>query len=335
MKLSIAMCTYNGARYLPEQLASIAAQTRPPDELVVCDDCSSDETRAMLEEFKAQAPFPVRLYFNEQNLRVWKNFEKAIRLCEGDIIALCDQDDVWLPEKLERMAEAFVATPDAGLVFSDLEVVDENLRPLGYHAWHSLEFGKRGQALFRKGKAFNALITRNVVTGAAMAFRAEYRDLVLPVPKVSQRLLHDYWFALTISTVAELVPIKMPLVKYRVHPEQCNGLVPPRHTGDLRVDAARRLRDFPVQADYVFLVFERLSKFRGDPKYDKACAKLENRIKHTRVRAGWADQRYLWRVPSVITGLLRRRYHACAHPDSNGWRDAAIDLLPYKFRPER
>ena len=80
MKLSVAMCTYNGARYLQEQLESIAAQTRLPDELVVCDDCSSDGTRAILEEFKARVTFPVRLYFNEQNLRVWKNFEKAISL---------------------------------------------------------------------------------------------------------------------------------------------------------------------------------------------------------------------------------------------------------------
>ena len=332
MKLSVAMCTYNGARYLRGQLASIAAQTRLPDELVVCDDCSSDETRSILEEFKARAAFPVRLYFNERNLRVWKNFEQAIRLCEGDIIALCDQDDVWLPEKLERMEEAFVATPDAGLVFCDLEVVDDNLQPLGYRAWHALEFGERGQAMFRQGKAFNTLTTRNVVTGAAMAFRAEYRDLVLPVPEVSQWLLHDYWFALTISTVAKLVPIKTPLVKYRAHPNQHNGLGPPRSTGDPWVDAQNRMRDYPVQNQYLELILERLSKFRSNPQYDKACVKLENRIKHGQIRASWVNQRYLRRAWSVIRELLTRRYYDSVHPDSNGWRDALNNLTPYKLK---
>src|SRR5882762_9087557 len=100
MKISIAMCTYNGARYLREQLDSIAAQTRPPSELIVCDDNSLDETREIVAGFAASAPFPVRLGVNEQNLGSIRNFERAIKLCEGDLIALSDQDDVWLPEKL-------------------------------------------------------------------------------------------------------------------------------------------------------------------------------------------------------------------------------------------
>jgi len=319
---------------LREQLESIAAQTRPPDELVVCDDCSGDGTRAILEQFKAQAAFPVRLYFNEQNMGVLRNFAQAIRLCEGDIIALCDQDDVWLPEKLERTETAFATSPDAGLVFSDLEVVDEDLRPLGFRAWQTgwVEFREREQALFRKGKAFNVLITRNVVTGAAMAFRAGYRDLVLPVPEVSRWLLHDYWIALAISTVAKLVAIKVPLVKYRAHSEQQNGLGLPCSTGDPRVDAVRRIRDYTVRTHYLELLLERLSKFRSNPPYDEACAKLENRIKHMEARDNWANQRYLRRVSSVITELLARRYHDCSHPDSNGWRDAANDLVPYRLK---
>ncbi|MBC7931137.1 MAG: glycosyltransferase, partial [Rubrivivax sp.] len=96
-RLSIAMCTYDGGRYLAEQLASIAAQTRAPDELVVCDDRSRDETTSIVRRFAETAPFPVRLYVNEQNLGSTRNFEKAIGLCEGELIALSDQDDVWLP----------------------------------------------------------------------------------------------------------------------------------------------------------------------------------------------------------------------------------------------
>src|SRR3954470_17842517 len=94
---SVAMCTYNGARFLGEQLASVAAQTRPPDELVVCDDRSTDETASLVRDFAAAAPFRVRLHVNERNLGSTRNFERAVSLCEGDLIALSDQDDEWLP----------------------------------------------------------------------------------------------------------------------------------------------------------------------------------------------------------------------------------------------
>ena len=136
--ISIAMCTYNGARQLREQLDSIAAQSRCPDELVVCDDCSTDATRAILSEFSASAPFPVRLHFNEQNLGSTKNFERAIDHCLGDLIALCDQDDVWLPGKLVALEAEFDRAPNVGLIFTDAEVIDEAGKPTGYTLWQKL-----------------------------------------------------------------------------------------------------------------------------------------------------------------------------------------------------
>ena len=105
--VSVALCTYNGTRYLKDQIDSIASQTRVPHELVVCDDCSSDDTVKILEAFASRAPFPVRLSVNPTNLGSTKNFAQAIALCRGDIIALCDQDDVWHPAKLERLASVF------------------------------------------------------------------------------------------------------------------------------------------------------------------------------------------------------------------------------------
>ncbi len=101
VKLSIAMCTYNGAAYLSEQFESLATQTRVPDELVVCDDSSTDKhTREMVEAFARRAPFAVRLFVNKQNLGSKRSFELAIRRCRGEIIFLCDQDDVWREDKL-------------------------------------------------------------------------------------------------------------------------------------------------------------------------------------------------------------------------------------------
>ncbi len=137
-RLSIAMCTYNGAKYIQEQLDSIAAQSRLPDELVVCDDRSSDNTIEIVKSFGSKVPFPVRLYLNEENLGIIKNFEKAISLCTGNIIALSDQDDVWKPNKIEKILTAFAENLGAGYVFSNAELVNESLMPLGSSLWESL-----------------------------------------------------------------------------------------------------------------------------------------------------------------------------------------------------
>src|SRR5258708_1747298 len=121
IKVSVALCTYNGARFLREQLESIAAQTHIPAELVACDDASTDDSFSILESFAKSAVFPVRLVRNEIRVGSTKNFEQAIGLCTGEIIALCDQDDVWLPEKLARIGEELARHRDAVMVFSDAE----------------------------------------------------------------------------------------------------------------------------------------------------------------------------------------------------------------------
>ncbi len=136
--VSVAMCTYNGAKYIQEQLDSIAAQSRLPDELVVCDDRSSDNTIEIVKSFGSKVPFSVSLYLNEENLGIIKNFEKAISLCTGNIIALSDQDDVWKPNKIEKILTAFAENLGAGYVFSNAELVNESLMPLGSSLWESL-----------------------------------------------------------------------------------------------------------------------------------------------------------------------------------------------------
>jgi glycosyltransferase involved in cell wall biosynthesis len=105
--ISVALAAYNGARYLQEQLDSLAAQRRLPDELVVVDDASSDGTVGILERFRATAPFEVKVHRNTANLGYSANFEVAISRCTGDIIFMSDQDDVWFPEKIEAVAGCF------------------------------------------------------------------------------------------------------------------------------------------------------------------------------------------------------------------------------------
>src|SRR5437868_6261824 len=117
MKISVALCTYNGEKYLPDQLASYLKQERLPDELVICDDGSSDNTVEIIKRFATEAPFPVQLHVNENNLGSTKNFEKAFQLCQGEIITPSDQDDVWHEKKLLQLERAFKEHPQIGLVF--------------------------------------------------------------------------------------------------------------------------------------------------------------------------------------------------------------------------
>ena len=326
MKISVAMCTYDGERFLREQLASIAAQERAPDELVVCDDRSRDRSVEIVEEFARRAPFPVRLHVNEENLGSTKNFERAVGLCAGELIALSDQDDVWLPSKLGRIEERFRAEPGAGLVFTDAEVVDEHLRPLGYRLWESVGFDAAHQRLVRGGRALDVLLPGWTVTGATLAFRSAYKNLVLEIPD-DLALIHDGWIALMIASVAEVSFIEEPLVKYRQHSRQQIGARERKAAGDASVvaevrEAFGRRNSYGEMIETARRAHRRLGERRDAYGSDEALAKLEARIKHLSARANLPGGR-LGRARCVLRELLSRRYHLY----SNGVYSAVKDLL--------
>ncbi len=143
MNISVAMCTYNGCRFLAGQLESIGQQTTRPSELIICDDGSTDSTAEIVRAFGEEAPFPVRFIRNEVKLGSTKNFEKAILRCSGDAIALCDQDDVWQKDKLEWVARVLESEPDVAGVFSDALLIDENSRPMPGTLWQRLQVTPR------------------------------------------------------------------------------------------------------------------------------------------------------------------------------------------------
>ncbi|MDQ4121024.1 MAG: glycosyltransferase family 2 protein [Acidobacteriota bacterium] len=222
MKISVAMCTYNGSAFLAEQLDSIAAQTRPPDEVVVCDDRSTDATAEIVNGFAAKSPFPVRFVVNEINLGVVGNFEKAISLCTGDIIALSDQDDVWMPEKLAIFEREFNQKPHLGFVFTDGEIVDERLNSLNRQVWDYF-FTKSKQRLFEQGRQIDVLLWTNTVTGATAALRAELKTRLIPLPADAE-FIHDGWIALLAACHSHVSFVPQPLIKYRQHGNQQCGL---------------------------------------------------------------------------------------------------------------
>lgn len=320
------MCTYNGANFLSPQLQSIIAQSRQPDELVVCDDGSTDRTRILLEEFAAGSPFPVSLHFNEHNLGSVKNFQKAISLSTGDVIALSDQDDVWRPDKLRLIEETLIKAPQAGLIFSDAEVVDVNLRPLGRRMWDEVSFDAHKKKLVRMGRAIDVLITGWTVTGATMAFRSQFVKLALPVPE-DIAMIHDGWIALAVASVSDVALIEEPLIKYRQHSGQQIG-APMRAqaetSGKLQAfeKAFRRRNPSADLHKTLAALEERLTTHRADFDTRNALSFIGNYSLHLNVRAN-LPQRRLNRVPSILRELLTLRYHEYA----NGFKSAAKDLV--------
>ena len=327
MKISVAMCTYNGADFLPAQLESILAQSRKPDQIVVCDDGSTDETRAILQKFEKQSPEQVLLHFNKKNLGSVKNFEQAIGLCNGDIIALSDQDDVWRPDKLQLIQEAF-SKSSTGLVFSDAELVDENLESLNRRMWNEIGFDATKRKLLQNGRALEVLITGWTVTGATMAFRSRFANICLPVPN-DIAMIHDGWIALAIAAVADIVALDEPLVRYRQHAGQQigapTGVEPgPEPRGLEKFETAFKRRNNSADL-YKILekLEERLVAFTGFYDTAKALSFVGNYSFHLHVRAGLPQRRRLNRVPSILRELLSLRYHEYA----NGFKSAAKDLV--------
>jgi glycosyltransferase involved in cell wall biosynthesis len=327
MKISIAMCTYNGAEFLPAQLESIIAQSRPPDEIVICDDGSTDNTRHLLETFAAESSIPVALHFNDQNLGSVKNFEGAISLCTGDIIALSDQDDVWRSDKLHLFETVLNNSPAAGIVFSDAAIVDEKLNPLNRRMWDEVGFDAHKRKLVKSGRALEVLVTGWTVTGATMAFRSRFVKLSLPIPD-EIAMIHDGWIALTIAAVADVVAVDEPLIQYRQHAQQQIGAparkeAAPEPRGMQAIESAFRRRNSSADLHKILETLEaRLLAQANEFDTRKALSFVSDYARHLNVRAN-LPQRRINRVPRILRELLSLRYHEYA----NGFKSAAKDLV--------
>ena len=221
LRFSVAMCTYNGVLHLPEQLDSIARQQRPPDELVVCDDSSTDHTVQVLESFAGQVSFPVRIVRNDSNLGYQRNFLKAIALCSGDLVALSDQDDVWYPSKLARLETIFAANSGLAGVFSNGDLIDTSSNRLSGDLWSSFAFRPDDLKRFDSGHVLEVLLQRNVVTGMAFAFRSCCKNQLAAIPASWP---HDAWLALMLANQGKLSACPEHLVAYRVHNNQTIGV---------------------------------------------------------------------------------------------------------------
>lgn len=317
LRISVALCTYQGELHLQEQLDSIARQIRLPDELIVRDDGSSDGTLDIVRNFAASARFPVLWGKNAKNLGSTGNFQQAIGLCTGDIIALCDQDDVWHADKLGLMEEMYLSSPETGGVFSNAAVVGADLSPLGYTLWDTFRFPERVQASFSAGKAFDVLLNHNVVTGATMSFRSSMRGLLFPIPA---EWIHDAWIAIIVSLYSDLRFINRCLVDYRQHDSQQIGGRKRGFAGDAAF--AGTIDDYSALIRQYRLLEEHLLKLATNPA-DHWHEKLLGKVAHLEMRTANYRRRSLARMAAAVRELLKGRYHRY----SNGWLSFFKDLF--------
>ena len=206
--ISVCMATYNGEKYLKEQLDSILKQIKSSDELIISDDGSTDSTRIIIKEY--QQEYKNIYLINGPKMGVQKNFENALKKSKGDIIFLSDQDDVWMDDKVNEVLEAF-QNPNVVLILHDAQIVDQNGQVI-----ENSFFEHRGS---KSGLCKN--LWKNSYLGCCMALRRSVLECSLPFPPKIE--MHDWWIGLIGEMMGEVRLIDKPLLKYRRHGENVSS----------------------------------------------------------------------------------------------------------------
>jgi glycosyltransferase involved in cell wall biosynthesis len=296
LPISVALCTYNGAAFLRQQLESLLAQDHPAVDIVAVDDGSTDGTVALLREYAARHP-RFAVHVNAQNLGFRRNFERALGLCTGALVAPCDQDDVWRPQKLSRLAAAL---GEASLAYCDSALVDAGGRPTG----------ARISDRFRmyEGTDPRALTFQNCISGHAMLLRRELLARALPLP---EGVYHDWWLAFLAAGDRGVRYLDEPLVEFRQHGAAASGFTR-AGAGKPRKDAAQRYAEQTRELE----ALQRHAPPSHRAFYDELLA-----LWRGRARAAWAPRLFAFEARHARTLYALRR-----GPDALKWRHALKHL---------
>ncbi|TDK20485.1 glycosyltransferase family 2 protein [Luteimonas aestuarii] len=323
MRVAVALCTYNGARFLQAQLDSLAAQRRRPDALVVGDDGSTDGTLEILERFAGESGTGIRVDIrrNSRNLGFAANFDATLRRSDGDVVFLCDQDDVWHPDKIARMCGEFERRPRLGLLHTDARLVDVDGQDMGCGLFEALEMTAAEIAAEHAGRAFDVLLRRNTVTGATAAIRREALHEALPV---AEGWVHDEWLALRTSLGWEVDCLPWASIDYRQHGANQIGMR--RRTLREKLAGIDRPKRVFMQdvADRLTLFLQRCDD-AGLPLPQDRRDEILARIGHARYRAGLPTT-----LASRLRAVLAESRAGGYHRFSSGWRSIASDVVDLK-----
>ncbi len=215
------MCTYNGAKYISKQLESILGQTMRVDEIIVCDDGSTDDTINIIERFQKESSTKIIIHQNASNLGFRENFILSISLCHGDLVLLSDQDDIWCTNKVEVISNWFDKHPYYNVVFTNAYLIDSKGEFLHESLWERFGFDEIKQRYFDHGYALDIWAWCNRATGATMGFRKNYINNINW--SESSDAYHDKIIAIHGICNDCLGYIREPLIYYRIHDEQVCG----------------------------------------------------------------------------------------------------------------
>jgi glycosyltransferase involved in cell wall biosynthesis len=224
--VSIALCTYNGEKYLEEQLLSLVSQSYANIEIIAVDDCSSDRTYSILKKYEEK--YKIKIYQNEKNLGFVKNFEKAIGLCNGDYIALADQDDVWDLHKIEILMKHI---KDHVLIYHDSELINSSGTSKGKTMLDLMNFVKGSNPL--------NFLFYNCISGHSVLFKRDLLNYFFPVPNF---LFHDMWLGFVASSLGSITYVEQCLVKYRQHEETKTDLLKEKNSTNVPSKREERIQ---------------------------------------------------------------------------------------------
>ena len=319
LRCAVVLCTYNGARFLPQQLESLRAQTVQPAQYVLSDDASSDDTWAMLQAFASErmaAGCEVILHRNEDNLGYVRHFEQALQRADAEVLLPCDQDDVWHPGKIARMAEVFAARPGLLMLHADARLVDGEGKPLGRGLFEVLEVTADEMQAMHEGRAFDVLLRRNIVTGAVMALRRRLLEGAFPV---GDGWAHDEWLAMLAAMQGEADTLDEAWVDYRQHGGNQIGVrersVVQKHLG-IGVGRREFLRRLVGRQESL------LAHLQSQDVSDEWLGEVRDRLAHARLRAG-LDSKGWARLRDVMSEWRTGRYARYG----SGWRSVVSDWL--------
>jgi glycosyltransferase involved in cell wall biosynthesis len=292
-----------------------------PSEVVVFDDASDDGTEDVVRDFASTTTVQIVLCQQPKNRGLVGNFESAIHATTGDIVFLSDQDDVWYPQKISKVVEAFDRGPTIGLVFSDADLVGSDLSPMGRTLWQSIRFNQAEKGQIRSPHAFDLLLRRFLVTGATIAFR---RSLISSCLPLSTHLIHDAWIALAISAISRIDFIDEPLIQYRQHAAQQIGERESWRNWLTQCQAAKKMSPSYLNEQRLFFrdLASRLDKAKASWVHpnvgDLAMRKILHLDHRIAIRAG---------SPRSIAKIVREYAAGEYSTFSYGWKSAAQDIF--------
>jgi glycosyltransferase involved in cell wall biosynthesis len=321
LTISVVICTYNGEKYISEQIDSIANQTRKADEIIIIDDNSVDNTFDILTQYEKYFK-EINLFKNEDTLGYIKNFSKGMLKATKDIVVLSDQDDVWDVNKIEAIEEYFSSNRWALAVFTNAYVVDENSKCIDKTLWDSIGY-KYKVSDFENKKIINTMLKKDIVTGATLAFRSSMIEYIIPI---DMRYIHDTWIAMLAASQGRLGAIPDKLMKYRVYQNQSLGIKKQTLFNNLTSVYASDKKTFLKNIDKHNSVLNRLHMYNLES--DSGTSEIIQKINFLRNRVDYSNN-FFKRLLQIIFVINKGGYFKYSY---NGFYSILKDIIGLKSK---